>query len=82
MKDMMDFLGMTGVTNENVGTSCPDNDGCICLNKLPIAYSYTPMQELDTLYSYNKALESGTIFPELDLPKSVYGKNFCKKEDK
>ncbi len=84
MKDIMDFLGSTCCDDNqsgSIGPSEPDYGSCTCLNKLPLAYSYTPMQELDTLYDYTKALESGTVFPELDLPAGVYGNNFCKKGD-
>lgn len=68
MKDIMDFVNS-------------DYNRCTCLNKLPIAYSYTPVQELDTVYDYEEGLNSGTIFPELNLPLGVYGKNFGKTED-
>ncbi|MGN1097678.1 MAG: spore coat associated protein CotJA, partial [Clostridia bacterium] len=50
MKDIMDFMNS-------------DYNECTCLNKLPLAYSYTPMQEIDTVYSYEEGLNSGTIFP-------------------
>lgn len=68
MKEIMDFIS-------------DDYDECTCLNKLPLAYSYTPMQELDSLYNYCEALKNGTIFPELNKPLGVYGKEFCKRED-
>ncbi len=67
MKEIMDFI--TG-----------DCDECTCLNRLPLAYPYTPMQELDSLYDYDEALDSGTVFPELNLPLGVYGNNFNPKE--
>ncbi len=38
------------------------------LGSLPIAMSYTPMQQWKTTYSLEKGLSRGTIFPELDLP--------------
>ena len=38
------------------------------LGSLPIAMSYTPMQQWKTTYSAEKGLSRGTIFPELDLP--------------
>ncbi len=75
MKDIMDFLDPSA-------TEKPlDNNKCRCLNELPLAYSYTPMQELDTLYSYSDGLKNGTMFPELNLPFGVYGKNFCGKKE-
>ena len=81
MKDIMDFLSPAGGVgcHEGPGPVVPDKDSGGCLDKLPLAYSYTPVQEMDTLYGYAKALESGTVFPELDLPLGVYGNNFCKK---
>lgn len=39
-----------------------------------IAYAYVPFQELNTVYECEKALDRGTLFPELDLPLGVYGK--------
>ena len=67
MKDIMDFISN-------------DYKGCTCLNSLPIAYAYTPYQEFDSVYDYSEALKSGTVFPELNLPKGVYGNNFGKRE--
>jgi hypothetical protein len=46
------------------------------LDELPLAYSYNPLQMIDTLYDNETALSKGTIFPELYKPKSVYGKEF------
>lgn len=34
----------------------------------PLAASYVPMQELETVYSPEEALTRGTLFPSLDLP--------------
>ncbi len=67
MKEIMDFL-------------TDDYDECICLNKLPLAYSYTPLQELSSTYNDCEALKNGTVFPELNLPKGVYGNNFSSEE--
>ena len=38
------------------------------LGSLPLAMTYTPMQQWKTTYSAEKGLSRGTIFPELDLP--------------
>ena len=38
------------------------------LGSLPIAMTYTPMQQWKTTYSAEEALQRGTLFPELDLP--------------
>ncbi len=45
-----------------------------------IAYAYVPVQELEDTYEPAKGLMRGTIFPELDLPIEVYGKNTTAKE--
>lgn len=53
------------------------NEKCTtCLSTLPLAYSYTPMQQLDTVYDNENALSHGTVFPELYKPKTVYGNEF------
>ena len=46
---------------------------CGCLG-----YGYVPVQELSCVYDYDCALMNGSIFPELDLDISEYGK-VCKK---
>ncbi len=38
------------------------------LGSLPIAMTYTPMQQWKTTYSAEEALRIGTVFPELNLP--------------
>ena len=38
------------------------------LGSLPIAMTYTPMQQWKTTYSPAEALKRGTVFPELELP--------------
>lgn len=85
MKDIMDFV-MDSMSSDSMGSNSmssgpSDYNNCTCLERLPLAYSYTPMQELDCLYSYSEALNNGTVFPELNLPYGVYGKNFCKKKE-
>ncbi len=70
MKEIMDFM-----MNDFI-----EKDDCTCLEQLPLAYSYTPMQELGSLYDCADALKNGTVFPELNLPFGVYGNNFCKTE--
>ncbi|MBE7034521.1 MAG: spore coat associated protein CotJA [Ruminococcaceae bacterium] len=53
--------------------------GRICLMEekyqplVRVGYAYVPVQELGELYAPEEALERGTLFPELDLPISVYG---------
>lgn len=45
-----------------------------------VAYAYVPVQELGETYDAHKGLMRGTIFPELDLPMEVYGKEPTKRE--
>lgn len=42
--------------------------GSTRLEDLPLAMAYVPMQSWGETYDGLKALDSGTIFPELDLP--------------
>ena len=42
--------------------------GTIYLGSLPLAMTYTPMQQWKSTYSDAVSLARGTIFPELDLP--------------
>lgn len=72
MKEIMDFM-----MNDFI-----EKDDCTCLEQLPLAYSYTPMQELGSLYDSAEALKNGTVFPELNLPFGVYGNNFGKMEER
>ncbi len=39
-----------------------------------VAYAYVPVQKMQETYPPEKALERGTMFPELDLPLGVYEK--------
>lgn len=39
-----------------------------CIDSLPLAMSYVPMQSWRDLYSADVGLERGTIFSELDKP--------------
>jgi len=68
---------MKSMNTENTDMECSG-----CLYDLPLAYSYTPLQELDTVYEDDDALSRGTVFPELYKPVSVYGKEFaaCAKD--
>ncbi len=43
-----------------------------------VGYGYVPYQEFNETYDVCQALNQGTIFPELDLNISEYGK-VCKK---
>ena len=48
----------------------------------PVGYAYVPVQTADdrNLYDPETGLMRGTIFPPLDLPLGVYGKQSFKKE--
>ena len=48
-----------------------------------LGYQYVPIQiaEERNLYSAENGLERGTIFPRLDLPLGVYGRQKGDKED-
>ncbi len=50
----------------NMGLTC----GCV-------GYGYVPVQELRELYDLDKAIMVGSMFPELDLDITEYGK-VCK----
>ncbi len=67
---------------KNMDTIKPDSMCSECLYDLPLAYSYTPLQEIETVYDNDTALSRGTVFPELYKPVSVYGKEFtaCAKD--
>lgn len=47
---------------------CRDCD----MNNMPVAMAYVPWQHFNTVYDVDKALQCGTIFPELNKP--WYGK--------
>lgn len=42
--------------------------GMTPLDQLPLAMAYVPMQKFGETYDGLRALERGTIFPDLDLP--------------
>lgn len=42
-----------------------------------VGYAFVPVQKLTNVYSVADALKRGTLFPELDLTISEYGK-VCK----
>lgn len=44
-----------------------------------VAYAYVPVQVLGETYTPQDGLKRGTIFPELDLPMGVYGKETTKE---
>ena len=56
----------------NLGNACIN--GCNndhmddCLDDFPLAMAYVPFQKWQSTYSPEKALQRGTLFPQLDLP--------------
>ena len=44
------------------------------LRDFPVAMAYVPWQYFKTTYELDKALETGTIFPELDKPFLAAGR--------
>lgn len=45
-----------------------NNYGCPCIEEMPLAMAYVPMQQFNQTYDSDKALKIGTIFPELNMP--------------
>jgi len=43
-------------------------NGNDCLDNLPIAMAYVPMQKWRNIYDADVGLDRGTMFQELDLP--------------
>lgn len=69
MKDLLDIQ----VISDNKPGSC------MAIDDMPLAYSYVPYQRFETPYEKEKALKVGTIFPSLNKPLGVYGKEFFQK---
>lgn len=59
-----DFECITDMENMNCDNCHIDN----CIDNMPLAMAYVPMQKWKTVYNNDVALNRGTIFPELDLP--------------
>ena len=51
---------------ERSGGQDPCMNPC-CFEDWPIGMTYTPMQQWESTYDPEKALQAGTIFPSLDL---------------
>ena len=69
MKDLLDIEFIPRMSSY-------DCDRC---NDLPLAYSYVPYQQYEVPYSKDKSLAVGTVFPGLNKPLGVYGKEFSDK---
>ena len=44
-----------------------------------LAYAYVPIQKWGNVYPLEQALREGTLFPSLNKPLGVYGRDLCKK---
>lgn len=64
--------GSAEIFADRKGKKMEKNNGCAC-----IGYGYVPIQELNTVYDAECALENGSLFPELVLTIEEYGK-VCK----
>ena len=69
MKDLLDIEFIPRTTSF-------DCDRC---SGMPLAYSYVPYQTFEAPYSKEKAFYAGTVFPALNKPYGVYGKEFSDK---
>lgn len=47
-----------------------------CIDKFPVGMTYVPWQNWNQIYEFDKALHSGTLFPELDKP--FIGRRACR----
>ena len=55
-----------------------ENNNNVRMCAYPIGYTFVPEQHFGRVYDMDMALERGTLFPELDLPMGVYGKEgYC-----
>ena len=50
------------------GSSCPYAVSSAPVDEMPLTIGYVPMQQFNTTFELNKALQAGTIFPELCKP--------------
>ncbi len=61
--------GGTRPGNTMPGGSTPGSDSIAeCVNNLPLAMAYVPMQRWEETYEPGEALMNGTVFPSLNLP--------------
>lgn len=58
-----EFIRMAGRENNS-----QNNTQINCIDSLPIAMAYVPMQKWNTTYEPDEGFNHGTIFPELNLP--------------
>lgn len=43
-----------------------------------LAYAYVPIQKWGRVYPLEEALREGTLFPALNKPLGLYGRDLCK----
>lgn len=46
----------------------------------PVGYAFVTNQQIDDVFSVEKALQQGTLFPELALPFGVYETGACRNK--
>ena len=56
------------IPNTGAQTSLMEMGWGACIDRMPLAMGYVPMQRWRQTYPLNQAFQRGTIFPELDLP--------------
>ncbi|MBQ4530508.1 MAG: spore coat associated protein CotJA [Lachnospiraceae bacterium] len=47
-----------------------------CMDEFPVGMAYVPWQNWNQIYELDKALNNGTLFPELDKP--FIGRRACR----
>lgn len=74
MKNYSEDMLMTAETDCKMQVETENAFDAMYLGQLPLAMAYVPFQRWSTcIYEPYRALQRGTIFPELDLP-------FCGRE--
>ncbi len=73
MEDFFDFSMLSlkdGDCNSRINSRpiTRMNDNADCINNLPLAMAYVPMQRFDKTYEPDAGLGAGTIFPDLNKP--------------
>lgn len=63
-----DFECIMDMENMNCDKNNNNDMSNSCIDNMPLAMAYVPMQRWKTVYNNDVALTRGTIFPELDLP--------------
>lgn len=54
--------------SSNYENNCMSDNYRSDFNRMPVAMAYVPWQRFGRLYELDKALQTGTIFAELDKP--------------